>query len=451
MLREALALWRGPALADFQYESFARDEIGRLEELRLVALELRLEADLALGRHAEVVPRAGGARPGASAARAPARAADPGALPRRPAGRRARRLPGRARDARRRARPRPGPGAAAAREGDPRCTTPRSTWLRRALAEGSADRHRHLPVHRHRGLDGAARPARERASTRRCSTSTVACCAPPSRTRAAVRSTRRATRSSSRSRRAAGAIQAAARAQRETAATQLPIRIGIHTGEPSVGPTGYVGLDVPRAARICAAGHGGQVLISQSTRELVEDELPDGIALRDLGEHRLKDLTRPQRLSQLVIEGLPNEFPALRTLENRPTNLPVQPTPLIGREREAGRGRRAAAARGRAPADADRAGRHRQDPARAAGRRRARRGLPAGRLLRRAGADRRSRRSSSRRSRRRSGSGRAAPLPSPRASSTSSPRSGSCSSSTTSSTSSRRRPRSASCSRPRRS
>ena len=89
---------------------------------------------------------------------------------------------------------------------------------------------------------------------------------------------------------AAGAIEAAARAQRETAATPLPVRIGIHTGEPSVGPTGYVGLDVPRAARICAAGHGGQVLISQSTRELVEDELPDGIALRDLGEHRLKDL-----------------------------------------------------------------------------------------------------------------------------------------------------------------
>ena len=81
-------------------------------------------------------------------------------------------------------------------------------------------------------------------------------------------------------------------------------------------------------------GHGGQVLISQSTRELVEDDLPDGIALRDLGEHRLRDLERPQRLSQPVVEGLPNEFPALRTLENRPTNLPVQPTPLIGRERE---------------------------------------------------------------------------------------------------------------------
>src|SRR6266536_2079651 len=72
----------------------------------------------------------------------------------------------------------------------------------------------------------------------------------------------------------------------------------------------------------------------QTTRELVEDELPDGVGLRDLGVHRLKDLTSPQRLSQQVIPGLPDEFPSLRTLENRPTNLPVQPTPLIGRESE---------------------------------------------------------------------------------------------------------------------
>jgi hypothetical protein len=66
----------------------------------------------------------------------------------------------------------------------------------------------------------------------------------------------------------------------------------------------------------------------------VEDGLPEGVRLRDLGEHRLKDLTSAQRLSQLVVDGLPNEFPPLRSLENRPTNLPVQPTPLIGRERE---------------------------------------------------------------------------------------------------------------------
>ena len=130
------------------------------------------------------------------------------------------------------------------------------------------------------------------------------------------------------------ALAAAAAAQEALASVGVPVRMGVHTGEVAVNETGYVGMEVHRAARICSAGHGGQVLISQSTRELVEDNLPDGIALRDLGEHRLRDLERPQRLSQLVVEGLPNEFPALRTLENRPTNLPVQPTPLIGRERE---------------------------------------------------------------------------------------------------------------------
>ena len=133
---------------------------------------------------------------------------------------------------------------------------------------------------------------------------------------------------------ATGAVSAATRLQRELTAAGLSVRIGLHTGQPNVAPTGYVGLDVPRAARICAAAHGGQTLLSQATRELVEEDLPDGVALRDLGEHRLKDLTSPQRLSQLVIAGLPGEFPSLRTLENRPTNLPVQPTPLIGRQRE---------------------------------------------------------------------------------------------------------------------
>jgi len=133
---------------------------------------------------------------------------------------------------------------------------------------------------------------------------------------------------------ATAAVACAARLLTELTSTPLRVRIGIHTGQPALTSTGYVGLDVPRAARICSAAHGGQALLSQTTRELVEDELPDGVMLRDLGEHRLKDLTSPQRLSQLVIEGLPDEFPALRTLENRPTNLPVQPTPLIGRERE---------------------------------------------------------------------------------------------------------------------
>src|SRR2546423_148479 len=110
--------------------------------------------------------------------------------------------------------------------------------------------------------------------------------------------------------------------------------MGIHTGEPLVVAPRYVGLDVHKAARIMAAGHGGQVLLSEATRRLIRSDLPDGVALGDLGEHRLKDLLQPEPLAQLVIEGLESEFPALKTLGNRPTNLPVQPNALIGRERE---------------------------------------------------------------------------------------------------------------------
>ena len=110
------------------------------------------------------------------------------------------------------------------------------------------------------------------------------------------------------------------------------VRIGLHTGEPTLTPSGYVGLDVHRAARICAAGHGGQTLLSQTTRALVEYDLPVGVSLRELGEHRLKDLQRPERLYQVVIPDLPADFPPLKTLDSRSHNLPVQLTPLIGRE-----------------------------------------------------------------------------------------------------------------------
>ena len=99
--------------------------------------------------------------------------------------------------------------------------------------------------------------------------------------------------------------------------------MGIHTGEPTVTSEGYVGMDVHRAARICAAGHGRQVLVSETTERLLA-----GADLRDLGEHRLKDLGRPLRLFQLGDE----DFPPPRTL-NR-TNLPAQPSPLVGRDRE---------------------------------------------------------------------------------------------------------------------
>ena len=122
--------------------------------------------------------------------------------------------------------------------------------------------------------------------------------------------------------RASDALAAAREAQ---AALDGPVRVrmGIHTGEPLVGQEGYVGIDVHRAARIAAAGHGGQVLVSQSTRELVGAD-----RLRDLGEHRLKDLTAPERIYQLG-DG---DFPPLKSLNT--TNLPVAASPLVGRERE---------------------------------------------------------------------------------------------------------------------
>jgi YVTN family beta-propeller protein len=96
---------------------------------------------------------------------------------------------------------------------------------------------------------------------------------------------------------------------------QVKVRMGLHTGEPRVGEQRYVGMGVHKAARIGAAGHGGQVLLSATTRELVEDELPPGVTIRDLGMRRLKDVERPERLSQLVIEGLPSEFDALKTID----------------------------------------------------------------------------------------------------------------------------------------
>lgn len=110
--------------------------------------------------------------------------------------------------------------------------------------------------------------------------------------------------------------------------------MGLHTGEGRLGGDNYVGLDVHRAARIAAAGHGGQVLLSSTTRTLVAASLPPGIALRDLGAHRLKDFDEPESLAQLVIEGLADQFPPLRTPEP-PTNLPAGSTNLIGRDDEA--------------------------------------------------------------------------------------------------------------------
>ena len=113
---------------------------------------------------------------------------------------------------------------------------------------------------------------------------------------------------------------------------QVRVRIGLHTGEATLVGNEYLGLDVHRAARVASAGHGGQVLISETTRALVEHALPPGLTLKDLGLHRLKDMARPERLFQLSVEGLLSEFPALKTLEATPNNLPTQLTSFIGRD-----------------------------------------------------------------------------------------------------------------------
>src|SRR6266581_1612760 len=136
------------------------------------------------------------------------------------------------------------------------------------------------------------------------------------------------------------AICAAVEMQRTLASHAWPegvlvcVRIGLHTGEPQRASDGYMRLDVHHAARIMSVGHGGQILLSQTTRDLVEHALPEDVSLEDLGVHRLKDLQHPSHLFQLVIAGLPAGFPPLKTLDAYSNNLPIQPTPLIGREQE---------------------------------------------------------------------------------------------------------------------
>ena len=134
---------------------------------------------------------------------------------------------------------------------------------------------------------------------------------------------------------ASAAIRAAVAAQRALAEHEWPgspirVRMGIHTGAVRVAGDDYVGLEVHRVARVAAAGHGGQVLATEASR-LLADEIPVEIELRDLGEHRLKDLARPERLYQIQAAGLAHEFPPLRTLVAAPNNLPAQLTSFVGR------------------------------------------------------------------------------------------------------------------------
>jgi predicted ATPase/class 3 adenylate cyclase len=136
------------------------------------------------------------------------------------------------------------------------------------------------------------------------------------------------------------AVAAAIEAQRALATEPWPddapirVRMGLHSGEAGMSGGSLVGLDINRAARIASAAHGGQILVSDATRALISSGLPDDIHLRDLGEHRLRDLAGPERLIQLEADDLPGHFPAVRSLDSRPNNLPTQLTTFVGRERE---------------------------------------------------------------------------------------------------------------------
>jgi predicted ATPase/class 3 adenylate cyclase len=140
--------------------------------------------------------------------------------------------------------------------------------------------------------------------------------------------------------RAREAVGAAVMAQRSLTKYPWPegaalrVRMGLHTGEPLGGTSDYVGLDVHRAARVCAAGHGGQILLSQAVEVMTARDLPPDVTLRDMGAHRLKDLREPERLFQVVHPDLPSEFPSLKSLDARPNNLPVELTSFVGRDRE---------------------------------------------------------------------------------------------------------------------
>ncbi|MGA7192003.1 MAG: adenylate/guanylate cyclase domain-containing protein, partial [Anaerolineales bacterium] len=114
----------------------------------------------------------------------------------------------------------------------------------------------------------------------------------------------------------------------------VKIRIGLHTGEAEARAGDYYGPTLNRAARLMSVGHGGQILLSTITADLVRDQLPNGASIRDLGEHRLKDLVRSEHVYQLTHPNLPADFPPIKSLDSYPNNLPIQLTSFIGREHE---------------------------------------------------------------------------------------------------------------------
>lgn len=133
---------------------------------------------------------------------------------------------------------------------------------------------------------------------------------------------------------AALALQRAFYAEPWPGEIPLRARMALHTGEADLRDGDYFGGAVNRCARLRSLAHGGQTLVSQTVFDLVRDAPPAGVALRDLGEHRLRDLSRPERVFQLLHPALPSEFPPLRSLDAGPHNLPVQLTSFVGRAHE---------------------------------------------------------------------------------------------------------------------
>ena len=135
------------------------------------------------------------------------------------------------------------------------------------------------------------------------------------------------------------ALKAAIAAQRALHAeawgeTVIKVRMALHTGSVETRDNDYFGPPLNRVARLLSAGHGGQILLSTATKDLLQNQLPEGVDLRDMGERRLKDLARPEHIYQLLVSDLPIDFPPLNTLETIRTNLPTQLTSFIGREKE---------------------------------------------------------------------------------------------------------------------
>ncbi len=340
LLSRALAMWRGPALADFVSEPFAVSEATRLNELRLHAREERIENELALGRHGQVIGELQ-----ALVDEHPLRERLCGqlmlALYR--SGRQAE-----ASDLYQRTRERlvdelgmePGPdlqlllkrilqqdSSLAATSGTPASANLPSGTVTFLLTdvEGSTRRWDQNPAAMRQAM--AAHDAiigslvGEHGGTQ-------------------VESGREGDSVLAVFTRASDAVASAVAMQRAFSDQAWPdraevhIRIAIHSGEAELRAGHYYGPAVYRCARLLATGHGDQVLLTQGARDLVVDALPDGVALRDLGSHRLRDLERPERVYQVVAPRLRIEFPPLRSMDPRRHNLPVSPTGFVGRKVE---------------------------------------------------------------------------------------------------------------------